>query len=67
MALNSFKYSGIANSKTVSVAEVEGEHSGKKETKLVLKLKVSNCAVISCVENYVFAFLVASWLNLGGH
>ena len=27
----------------------------------------SNCAVILSVENYVFAFLVVSWLNLGGH
>ena len=40
MALNSFKYSGIANSKTVAIAAVESEHNGKKETKLVLNLKV---------------------------
>jgi hypothetical protein len=67
MALNSFKYSGIANSKTVSVAEVEGEHSGKKETKLVLKLKVWKNAELVCRRSCLFdGFIVVYSMNCTG-
>jgi large subunit ribosomal protein L28e len=41
MSLNSFKFSGLANSKTIGFSAVEGETAGKKDVRISMSLKVS--------------------------